>query len=296
VREQGQVFGQATLSDIGVTTMKGQVYRFPLATGTDLKIVVADTGIKASGTGYPADVSPYDGMSITYHSSAQSRALQGGSYNFGVIIDANGQTLQKVYEFVQYALRQNADIDADAGTVTGKTAAPLLQYVGDNLFTLASDNTQGGGTGVFIDDFASADLNSVTFKDNTGANRVYAYTANLTLNFNDNLVNDGSAKYWVYFTTLPGATNDWGESGAVIVDDASAADMTGTISGSSVTKTFDYDGNTRGGRTAGTDAAITVVAIGLATGQYVKATGTVARSKTNAVSLVAPLERNYANP
>jgi hypothetical protein len=296
VREQGQAFGQASLTDIGVTTMDSIAYRFPISTSTDLKISVADTGIKVSGTGYPADVAPYSGMSITYHTTPQSRALQGGSYNFGVIINGNGQTLQKVYEFVQYALRQNADIDADAGTVTGKTAAPLLRYVGDTLYTLISDNTQGGGTGVFIDNFASADVNSVFFVDNTGATRQYAYTASLTLTFNDNLVSDPSSKYWVYFTTLPGAGNDFGETGAIIVDDASAADMSGVISGSSITKTFDYDGNVQGGRTAGTDANITVVAIGLATGQYVKATGTIQRSKSNSVALVAPLERNYANP
>lgn len=73
--------------------------------------------------------------------------------------------------------------------------------------------------------------------------------------------------------------------------------MTGTVSGqSSITKTFDYDGNTQGGRTAGTDANITVVAIGLATGQYVSATGTIQRSNANSVSLVASLERSYANP
>jgi hypothetical protein len=295
VREQGQVFGQASLTDIGVTQMDSIAYRFPISTGADLKIITADTGIKASGTGYPADVAPYSGMTITYYSTPQSKALQGGNYNFGVVVNGNGQTLQEIYEFVQYALRQNADIDADAGTVTGKTASPLLRYVGDTLYTLASDNSQGGGTGVFIENFDSQDLNSVFFIDNTGAQRQYAYTASLTLSFNDNLVSDGSAKYWVYFTTLPGAGNDFGEAGAVIVDDASAADMSGTITGSSVTKTFDYDGNVQGGRTAATDAAITVVAIGLTTGQYVKATGTIQRSKTNSVALVAPLERNYAN-
>jgi hypothetical protein len=71
--------------------------------------------------------------------------------------------------------------------------------------------------------------------------------------------------------------------------------MTGTISSTPVTFTFDYDGNVQGGRTAATDADITVVAIGLNTGQYVRATGTIQRSKSNAVALVAPLERNYAN-
>lgn len=295
VREQGQVFGQSALTDIGVTQMDSIAYRFPLSTSTDLKIITADTGIKASGTGYPADVAPYSGMTITYYAAPQARALQGGSYNFGVIIDGNGQSLQEIYEFAQYALRQNADIDADAGTVTGKTAATLVRYVGDTLYTIAGDNSQGGGTGVFIDNFDSQDINSVFFVDNTGAQRQFAYTASLTISFNDNLVSDPSSKYWVYFTTLPGATNDFGESGAIIVDDASAADMSGVISSGSVIKTFNYDGNVQGGRTAGTDAAITVVAIGLTTGQYVKATGTIQRSKTNSVALVAPLERNYSN-
>ena len=60
--------------------------------------------------------------------------------------------------------------------------------------------------------------------------------------------------------------------------------------------TFDYDNNTQGGRTAGTDAAVVVVAIGLNTAQYVSATGTITRATGQNISLVAPLERNYSNP
>jgi hypothetical protein len=72
--------------------------------------------------------------------------------------------------------------------------------------------------------------------------------------------------------------------------------MTGDVSNSSsVVLSFDYDNNVQGGRTAGTNADITAVALGLSTGQYVKATGTIAKSKANSVSLVAPLERNYQN-
>jgi hypothetical protein len=295
-REQAQIFGKSTLTDIGVSQMASQVYRFPISTSADLKVLAADTAIKASGTGYPADTAPYDAMTITYHATPQSRSgLVGGSYNFGITVDANGQTLQKAYEFVQYALRQSVDIDDLAGGVIGKTADPLMHYVGDTLYTDAATNPSGGGTGVFITNFATADQNSVFFTDNTGTQRQYPYSATLSISFNSNLVADGAAKYWVYFTTLPGAGNDWGESSAVLVKTASAVDMTGTISGTPVTFTFDYDGNVQGGRTAGTDAGITVVAIGLNTGQYVRATGTIQRSKSNSVALVAPLERNYAN-
>lgn len=296
-REQAQLFGKSTLTDIGVTgNMASQVYRFPISTGADLKIVTSDTGIKASGTGYPADVAPYSGMTITYHATPQSRSgLVGGSFNFGITVDANGQTLQEAYEFVQYALRQNADIAAGAASVTGKIADTLMHYVGDTLYTDAATNPEGGGTGVFITNFDIADQNSVFFTDNTGAQRQYPYSANLILSFNSNLVSDGAAKYWVYFTTLPGAGNDWGEAGATLVKNASSADITGTVTTSPVTFTFDYDGNVQGGRTAATDADVTVIAIGLNTGQYVRATGTIQRSKSNAIALVAPLERNYEN-
>jgi hypothetical protein len=157
--------------------------------------------------------------------------------------------------------------------------------------------TGSANGGVIIEGFAAGDTNRLTFRDNGGTNRSYPFVAVLTLQFGANLVADASAKYWVYFTTLPGGSNDFGESGALIVDDNSGADMAGNVSGqSSIVKTFNYDANVQGGRTPGTDADITVVAIGLQTGQYVRATATIARSTSNSVSLVAPLERNYQNP
>ena len=295
-REQAQVFGRSKLSDIGVTSMGPQAYRFPISTGADLKVLTADTGIKVSGSGYPADVAPYSGMSITYHATPQVRAIGASNYNFGITVDGNGQPLQKIYEFIQYALRQNVDIAAGAATVIGKTADPLARYVGDTFYTVAATNTEGGGTGVWIANFSIVDVNSIVLIDNTGTERTFPYTASLTINFNDNLDNDVAAEYWVYFTTLPGAGNDFGESGAVLVQDADDIDMTGLVPGASVTHTFDYDTNAQGGRTAATPAGITVVAIGLATGQYVRATGTINRSTSNVITLVAPLERTYANP
>jgi hypothetical protein len=219
-------------------------------------------------------------------------------YPFTVVIDGDttvgasgsGAALRaQVYEKVQWSLRQATDIDTDAtATVTGKTADLLLKFVGDTLVTYP---------GVYIDSFNSNDKNDIEFYDATNTKRTFPYVASVTLNFGDNLKNDASAKYWLFFSTLPGAGNDFGEAGAVLVQNDAAADITGTVSAaSSVSWTFDYDNNTQGTRTAGTDADVTAVALGLQTGQYVKATGTIAKSKSNSLSLVAALERNYSNP
>ena len=212
-------------------------------------------------------------------------------------------TAEEIYTKVQYLLRQNSDIDGTSGTVTGKTADSLMNFVGDTLISgraasgVQPTNPNGGGSGVIIEGFDANDTNRLTFYDSSNTSRTYPFVATLTINFGTNLQNDASAKYWVYFTTLPGASNDYGESGAVLIDDNDGNDMAGNVSAAaSVTLTFDYDNNVQGGRTAGTDADYTVVGIGLATGQYVVASGTIGRSTSNSASLVAPLERNYANP
>jgi len=368
-REQGQTYDDANLTDIGVTAMDSIAYRFPISTGTDLKIVESDVNIAAN--------SPYTEIVVRYFDQAFTREVDSATNrNFGIVIDvgthsgvdgsapggasvlttaeggmvvnayaggtlrihegtdenltfpivsntattitvtgtiASGSNLsftaqratpvvataEQIYEKVQYLLRQNSDIDTTDQSVTGKTADLLLRFVGDTLEagTLTPSNPNGGGSGVIIEGFKAADTNRLVFRDNTATNRSFPFVAALTIQFGDNLRLDGSAKYWVYFTTLPGGGNDFGEAGALIVDDNAAVDMAANVAGAtSITHTFNYDGNVQGGRTPGTDAAITVVGIGLSTGQYVKATGTIARSTTNSVSLVAALERNYANP
>jgi hypothetical protein len=60
-------------------------------------------------------------------------------------------------------------------------------------------------------------------------------------------------------------------------------------------RSFAYDSNVQGGRSAGTDAAVTIVAIGLSTGQYVSTTATITRTTGQNISLVSSLERNYSN-
>lgn len=287
-REQGQLYSSSSTSGNGEANLLApKLFSLTVNTGTDLKINESDVNISSQA--------PYNGMSIRFHPSAQARVIGGVSYNFGIIIDGNNGTAEEIYEFVQYQLRQNTDIDVDAGPdLIGRLSDELLQFVGDNLQTLNATNPDGGGTGVYIDNFQAADTNRISFTDNTGVARTFPFVAVTTINFNGNLQNDTDAIYRVFFTDANG--NTYGSSSAILVDDNGGVDVSGTVSAqASIQFDFDYDGNTQGGRTAGTDADITIVAIGLQTGQYVRATGTIARSTSNSVSLVAPAERQYEN-
>ena len=263
--------------------------------GTDnrwYKCILAHTSAALTapitGANYATNWAAYEG----------ERQLGSTYYPFSIIIDADSSVgpavsgaarTTEIYERIQYQLRQNSDIDdGGSGSVTGKTADSLLRFVGDTLVT---------SNGVFIESLNSNDINSVEFYDSLGVKRTFPFVAAGTLVFNPNLVNDASAIYRMYFTTLPGASNDFGESGAVLVQDSLAADISGNVGGlSSKSWSFAYDSNIQGGRTAGTDAAVTVIAIGLTTGQYVSTTATITRTTGQNISLVSSLERNYANP
>lgn len=288
-RTQGKTHAFAQLSDIGVTNMTYQVYRFPVAVGADAKITIADVTIDGSA--------PYTGMSITWYGTAQQRSIGGTNRDFHVIIDGNNATAEQIYNFVQRQLRKSTDIDAGAGSKIGNVTNDLLQFVGDTLKT-RSDSTGG----VYIDNFQPADRNRLVFIDDSATERTFPFVAILTLQFGDNLQNDADAIYRVFFTNDLAATSptgkDYGTASAVIVNDDSSNPMSGSVSAAaSVSHTFAYDTNVqRGAGSEGEDAPITVVAIGKQTGQFVLATGTITRSISNVVSLASALERNYANP
>ena len=251
------------------------------------------TAAGGTSAGTDANLAGGSDTGVAWTAFAGERQIGASWFAFGVIIDGNNASAEQIYEFAQFQLRQALDIDAGAGTVIGRTADALLEFVGDTLKTVR----QSDGAGVAIDNFDAADINRLVMIDDGGVERSFPFTASLTLQFNANLQNDPNAKYFVYFTTLPGVGDDFGEAGAVLVDDNAGLDMTGLVGGAaSVALSFDYDGNAQAGRTPATDAAITVVAIGLDTAQYVRATGVIGRSTANQVSLVAPLERNFENP
>ena len=287
-REQGQLYSSSSASGIGENSLLApKLFSFSLPTGDDLNIAESDANI--------ATQLPYTGMSIEFFSTPQSRNIGGQSRNFGIIIDGNNGTKKQIYEFVQWSLRQATDQDAGAGTLVGNVMPELLEFVGTTLKTKTATNYQGGGTGVYIDNFSAVDTNDLVFVDNTGTERTFPFVAAGEIPSNTNLTNDSNPKFFVYYKDGVDAGLEYGNSTAILVEDNSGNPLTGDITGSPIPFDYDYDGNNQGNRTPGTPANIVAIAIGLDTGQYVKVETTINRTNSNTISFVAALERQYEN-
>lgn len=268
-REYGKKYKDSVLADTGKTATGAFLVNFLISNEDDLKIQANDAAMTGA---------PYDGITVSYYSTNQNRLIGGANYPFRIIVDGNGATLEQIYTKIQYMLRQNSDINTagDAGSVTGKTAASLLSFVGDTLVT---------SIGVYIDDIQSADSNRIEFYDQNGVKRTNPYTAAGALSFNAALVGAGSS-YRLFFSA------DYGTASAVTVKNASGVDIAGIISASPIPFDFDYDGDTLGG-TAGTDKAVTLIGIKPGSGKFAVATGTLTRSKAISLSLVGEADRAY---
>ena len=315
IRVFGKTYGQSSTTEIGVTLLTNQVYRFPLSEAADP--VITDLGVSEANA--DGGIAPYNDMSIAYSAAANSRDgfVLGDSKLFGIIIDGDvsvpqvdgggAATAEQIYAFVQARLLNTTDInDGALGTATvvvGRLAEPLLLLAstGNTLSTLEQVVNAGGagGTGVAVDSFSGADKNRVSFVDNSSIVQTFPLTVTLTINFNANLTGDANAVFTMFFTNDDAGDNtgrDYGTIDAIIVQDDTLTDISGVIPGASQAYNYAYDGNVqRGGASAGLDAPVTIVAIGLSLAQYVIATGTITNTGLTA-SLVAALERNFSNP
>ena len=275
-REYGYKYADASISTIGETSTGAWKIGLPVKNEADIKIQTIDGNMTNA---------PYSGITVTYYGTNQNRTIGGVSYPFKVIINGNNATAEQIYTKIQYLLRQNTDIDSGTGSVIGKTADALLSFTGDTLYTTL---------GVYIDNYNTNDINRIKFLDQNGVERAEPYTAAGTINFNAFLTDGGTGYYRMYFTTNP--TGNYGSANAVTVKDASTADITGTISGASIPWTFAYDSNIQGGRTAGTDASVTIVAGNPSHAKPVVSTYTITKSVGQGITVTAEQDRGYVNP
>jgi len=225
------------------------------------------------------------------------RDIGGTNYGFNWRLSGNDAGLSNCYQFVQHQLRQTTDIDWGDATFRGDITDLLMSFASPTGTTL----------NMYIDDLDTNDINNTTSQDHSGVNRNSPFVAAGSLTFNSNLSTDTNAKYWLFFTDDNDGDNlgrDYGTEYAIIVEDATSPtplQIAGAVpqqaGGSSVAFTYDYDGNVqRGDASAGVDAPVTMVAIGLETAQFVITTATISRTTGITISAVAALERNYLDP
>lgn len=277
VREYAKKYKDSVLADTGKTATGAYLVNMLLSNENDLKIQAADGAMSGA---------PYSGITVAYYTANQTRTIGGTGRNFKIIINGNNATLEQIYTKVQYLLRQSSDINTGGtdGVKVGKIQSALLSFVGDTLVTSQS---------VYIDNIQSADSNRIEFYDDSNTLRTNPYTAAGVLTFNAPLIGAGSS-YRLMYTAPPGAGNDFGESGAITVNNAAGVPITGTISAASIAFDYDYDGNVQGGFSAGVDRPVTLIGIKPGGGKYVAATGLLTRSKSITLSLVAEQDRVYA--
>ena len=284
------------------TTSNDGTYIVATVSATVLTLI-AEEALTAEG--------PLSGSQTIDGESGFVRTLNGVDFPFNWRLFGNGGSLQDAFQWIQKELRQTVDINEASDTFRGDVNDLLMSF----------STPTGTGLNMFIDDLSGDDLNNATKQDLTGDNRNFAFIAGLTINWNSNFQTstDASRKIVVFFTdpdenrTSPSTGNEFGTTGALIVDDKDSVDMTVSAAeaGASLTKSFsfDFDNNTQGGRpdkigVGGTEyddevangTRVTVVAIDTEKAQYNLVEGTINRQNSNIITLAPALERNYSNP
>lgn len=232
-----------------------------------------------------------DTSAIIHSTGGFVRTMNAIDYPFSWRLFGNNGTLGECYQFIQKELRRTTDIDESELIQRGDITDLLMSYASPTATT----------EDMFIDDLNAADFNNATKKDITGDSRNFAFIAGLTINLNQNILDASSAKVTIFFTNDDDGDNlgyDFGTDNAIVVNKADGSPMSiDNPAATPLSWTFDYDNNAqRGSASAGTNAPITIVAIGTDYAQYVQVSDTILRQSTNVYSLVSALERNYANP
>lgn len=246
---------------------------------------------------------------VTYWEVYTGEKLIGSSYfafNREIRCNvSNKADAKELYAFAQYCLRQASNVNDDPdvegyGTVNGNVANPLCYFVGAVLH---------GSAGVWFAEFDPAITNSIVLWSidaatagsggldsedlpKTSTSRTFPYVATGEMVYNEDLVNDVDAEYWMYFSNAGG--NQYDSANAIIVQNKDGQDIKGSVTQANIAFTFDYTNNAQGGRTPDTDAAVVVVAMGLAGAEWVLGQFMITKATGLTFPVNAATERNYS--
>ena len=278
-------------SDINANTADTGIRRGDI---TPLKLQFVGDDLYTLGQPDVPGAQDYEGVYINNFATADQNRLHFWGYGSEVNSASAISTIARATNVVTVVTSTGHGLTTgDYVTISGVTPTTFngtyaVTVTNTTTFTYSNTGADESGT---VD--ASSTVAPAQFTDLT-----FPFVAILTLNFSATLVNDSDPIYRVFFTNDLAADspagNDYGTPNAIIVNDADDVPMAGAVTALEIQRSYAYDENVqRGAGSAGKDAPITAVAIGLENAQYISATTTIARNISNSVTLVAPLERNY---
>jgi hypothetical protein len=155
---------QKKYSQFTTTASSGGVDVIPLSISADPLLTIA-SGI----------LDTYSDLSITWGAVSKDVGDGEGSkpYSISIVTTEPTRTLLQIYNWVQYKLTSASDIDSGAGTHVGKITDLLVDMAGATLTTR---------TGVWIEGFASSDVNNIIYTDDNGDAHVAPLSVPVTVN------------------------------------------------------------------------------------------------------------------
>lgn len=257
VRTYGYNYDRKVLADSGVSEMDGYSSGFALGESVHLTTNTTDMPFADVWT-TPTGV--WVGMTLEELDTPQVETgfnETDGSFTW-VLNNPSGANLNECVAYLDAIATVDADINAHATNTTfGKRVDTWYTYNGAGQI-LPRVGTGAAGEGLFIESLTGPDKQRVIFTDDAGATKTYPFYVTNYVTVGANAVADTLAWFHAFFQTGPGAGDDFGEAGALTVQDSSATPVKGNVSaspfrvGNDIVFEFDYDGDTIGG-TAGTN-------------------------------------------
>jgi len=169
-----------------------------------------------------------------------------------VLHNTLGGTAQQCAAYLDAVSLQNADVDVGAGTYNGKKGR--VWYTRDGSGKIVTSSI--GGEGLIIEGLSEAEKQNVIMTDDAAAQKTFPFYPSVVAEVGDAAVADVLAWYHLYY--VDGASNaDFDKAGAVTVNDKDGNPIKGNVSTDAVageiTFSYDYDGNTQAGLSAGVD-------------------------------------------
>lgn len=249
--------------------------------------VPLSTSADSNNTTSIGTVMTWGDVTITFGTFSRDILDGSGPHDYDVEIDCGLRTtITEVYE------RLKLITSRASGGQFYRSADPSYAEVTQAPYGSLAGGIFFGARGVWLKDVPANDSGNIQLMASDGIVRTPPFVAAGNLIIGDILSDDPSAEVFMYFTTNP--SGNFGTSDAILVQDMDGDPITGSIASLSLFGwTFAYDTNTQGGRTPGTDAAVTIVAVGRNHAQYILVSKTLSRSINQDILLLSELELNY---